>query len=79
MIVRAALAALACLAARVAGQTKVCDTMDEDGNDIEVAFTKIPIDKDVDLPCAILAADICLLYTSPSPRDKRQSRMPSSA
>ena len=25
------------------------------------------------------AANICLLYTSPSPRDKRQSRMPSSA
>ena len=25
------------------------------------------------------AALICLLYTSPSPRDKRQSRMPSSA
>ena len=25
------------------------------------------------------AADGCLLYTSPSPRDKRQSRMPSSA
>ena len=24
-------------------------------------------------------ADSCLLYTSPSPRDKRQSRMPSSA
>ena len=24
-------------------------------------------------------ADRCLLYTSPSPRDKRQSRMPSSA
>ena len=23
--------------------------------------------------------NICLLYTSPSPRDKRQSRMPSSA
>ena len=23
--------------------------------------------------------DNCLLYTSPSPRDKRQSRMPSSA
>ena len=30
----------------------------------------------------IVSADlssICLLYTSPSPRDKRQSRMPSSA
>ena len=25
------------------------------------------------------ALDACLLYTSPSPRDKRQSRMPSSA
>ena len=24
-------------------------------------------------------AGLCLLYTSPSPRDKRQSRMPSSA
>ena len=27
----------------------------------------------------ILALCACLLYTSPSPRDKRQSRMPSSA
>ena len=30
----------------------------------------------------VLIADVrmpCLLYTSPSPRDKRQSRMPSSA
>ena len=26
-----------------------------------------------------LLLNICLLYTSPSPRDKRQSRMPSSA
>ena len=32
-------------------------------------------------PSAALSADAlaCLLYTSPSPRDKRQSRMPSSA
>ena len=27
----------------------------------------------------ITVAGLCLLYTSPSPRDKRQSRMPSSA
>ena len=27
----------------------------------------------------VLALENCLLYTSPSPRDKRQSRMPSSA
>ena len=26
-----------------------------------------------------IAPNTCLLYTSPSPRDKRQSRMPSSA
>ena len=35
------------------------------------------------LPKVIIATDLyghtCLLYTSPSPRDKRQSRMPSSA
>ena len=29
--------------------------------------------------CADSLSGICLLYTSPSPRDKRQSRMPSSA
>ena len=28
---------------------------------------------------SLIAAGPCLLYTSPSPRDKRQSRMPSSA
>ena len=28
---------------------------------------------------ALTQAFVCLLYTSPSPRDKRQSRMPSSA
>ena len=27
----------------------------------------------------LLGDNVCLLYTSPSPRDKRQSRMPSSA
>ena len=29
--------------------------------------------------CSPLGKQTCLLYTSPSPRDKRQSRMPSSA
>ena len=29
--------------------------------------------------CEAIANPGCLLYTSPSPRDKRQSRMPSSA
>ena len=34
---------------------------------------------DDDLFCLKEMATNCLLYTSPSPRDKRQSRMPSSA
>ena len=35
----------------------------------------------VKILCGVHQADAgsCLLYTSPSPRDKRQSRMPSSA
>ena len=31
------------------------------------------------IPTGITQYQYCLLYTSPSPRDKRQSRMPSSA
>ena len=37
---------------------------------------------DGDVSAEVISVDyngICLLYTSPSPRDKRQSRMPSSA
>ena len=30
-------------------------------------------------PSIPILYEVCLLYTSPSPRDKRQSRMPSSA
>ena len=33
----------------------------------------------VDMPFGTYEESVCLLYTSPSPRDKRQSRMPSSA
>ena len=32
-----------------------------------------------ELPIMLAVYSSCLLYTSPSPRDKRQSRMPSSA
>ena len=39
----------------------------------ELVAHRIPIDPEDE------EASICLLYTSPSPRDKRQSRMPSSA
>ena len=41
-------------------------------------FVKTPTGKTINLE--VEPSDtICLLYTSPSPRDKRQSRMPSSA
>ena len=50
-------------------------------------FDNVELFKDVAKPPSLIGienmADIvvrtCLLYTSPSPRDKRQSRMPSSA
>ena len=35
--------------------------------------------KQLALPDKMAAFDICLLYTSPSPRDRTRSRMPSSA
>ena len=41
-----------------------------------VATTQVAVDGATDSEIKINA---CLLYTSPSPRDKRQSRMPSSA
>ena len=49
--------------------------------DIELAI-RFAIDKSAQTDAVVVEkvpATICLLYTSPSPRDKRQSRMPSSA
>ena len=52
--------------------------LDEDIEKIEIQ-TK-PLDELLDHDKTYcLKVDTCLLYTSPSPRDKRQSRMPSSA
>ena len=45
----------------------------------EVVEVKEKVDDTADKLAVIKQALICLLYTSPSPRDKRQSRMPSSA
>ena len=36
-------------------------------------------DPDLELPVVVLLVSGCLLYTSPSPRDRTRSRMPSSA
>ena len=48
-------------------------------NGIIGALTEDLIDTSKESQRAIAALKTCLLYTSPSPRDKRQSRMPSSA
>ena len=48
--------------------------------DIIVAIDGLPFHKDIETFLDIMfECDPCLLYTSPSPRDKRLSRMPSSA
>ena len=40
---------------------------------------KVHSEKVIEEPVKVEVIEDCLLYTSPSPRDKRQSRMPSSA
>ena len=42
-------------------------------------FTDTKIFQIINGELTVLMDNLCLLYTSPSPRDKRQSRMPSSA
>ena len=47
-------------------------------DDADVSFT-YTITDGVDSIAGTATLDICLLYTSPSPRDRQKSRMPSSA
>ena len=50
------------------------------GNPIDfIGFKGLDGDGDIDIKFIEVKSGNCLLYTSPSPRDKRQSRMPSSA
>ena len=49
----------------------------DDVNQGEVAI--IDVNAELDFTWRIYAVYDCLLYTSPSPRDMRRSRMPSSA
>ena len=50
----------------------------------EISTDKVDMDLDSPFTGEILSlkveeGDVCLLYTSPSPRDRQKSRMPSSA
>ena len=44
-----------------------------------IILPKKPIEIDFTLPFQFRNSEICLLYTSPSPRDRTRYRMPSSA
>ena len=64
----------------------VKDTFSGDGSTVEFTLSQTSSTNDAEVLVGnvqqepIIAYSIsCLLYTSPSPRDKRQSRMPSSA
>ena len=56
---------------RVGGATTVFRPQDHED------LSQFLLQNSEEVPVTIIGA--CLLYTSPSPRDKRQSRMPSSA
>ena len=47
--------------------------------EIDAINPPVTIKKDPDTPGKISIHGVCLLYTSPSPRDRTRSRMPSSA
>ena len=51
---------------------------DENG-EVKVFFELNGQPRVIRVPNRLVTSETCLLYTSPSPRDKRQSRMPSSA
>ena len=59
---------------------EVMENLVEAGHTVTLVQSPPQILNQLDLDMVqILHKEICLLYTSPSPRDKRQSRMPSSA
>ena len=58
----------------------VSDVLIDVGEDVEAeARSNVDRDFDIKIQSKLTSPTTCLLYTSPSPRDKRQSRMPSSA
>ena len=52
---------------------------DSDASQLTTIFRALGTPSQADWPHHQSLPNYCLLYTSPSPRDKRQSRMPSSA
>ena len=70
---------VAVLGAGNIGSAVISRLQNLDNDIVQLVIKKVlvsDLSKDREIDNAILT---CLLYTSPSPRDKRQSRMPSSA
>ena len=59
----------------ITGTVVVSGDLQVDGTTTTVNSTTLAVDD----PIITLGGDTCLLYTSPSPRDVEESRMPSSA
>ena len=59
------------------GLTELGDFLDVAGERID--YVKIATTQVLNHPAEWVKRKICLLYTSPSPRDRQKSRMPSSA
>ena len=64
--------------------TSDATTIETDGSITQATGSRVVVAGDTvitttDNGSTITLSENCLLYTSPSPRDKRQSRMPSSA
>ena len=55
----------------------VCGVIDLDGKDYDMILPPDVINELQAFP--VVSVSVCLLYTSPSPRDRTRSRMPSSA
>ena len=57
------------------------DISDPDGDELTYTATGLPAGLSIDPATGEImgTVDSCLLYTSPSPRDRQKSRMPSSA
>ena len=64
---------LAVLLAKDGADVCVCDVNEETLNETVAMLRKYNVSVSSHL------LDVCLLYTSPSPRDRQKSRMPSSA
>ena len=78
------MASIALRAARKAGDliVRASDELDRVGHQAKGAadfVTEVDLAAEKEILYHLSKAYPCLLYTSPSPRDKRQSRMPSSA